>query len=71
MQTAQARLAQEVLAEIPDQFLSYMKKMKIAPGSWHSASNKPPVGHLPASAPSTAQATQMWGQTVPPMPLQA
>uniref|UniRef100_A0A915KDR1 Copine C-terminal domain-containing protein n=1 Tax=Romanomermis culicivorax TaxID=13658 RepID=A0A915KDR1_ROMCU len=31
-----ASLAKEVLAEIPEQFLSYMKKHKITPGSWPS-----------------------------------
>lgn len=31
-----ARLAKEVLAEIPTQFLSYMRKNNILPGSWSS-----------------------------------
>ena len=34
---SQAALAKEVLAEIPDQFLSYMKKHKLVPGSEPSA----------------------------------
>lgn len=37
--TIQARLAKEVLEEIPDQFLSYMKK--------HSIKPKPPLMRQP------------------------
>lgn len=39
---AQALLAQEVLAEIPGQFMSYMTKMKITPGSWIKQSSARP-----------------------------
>lgn len=37
---AQVKLAQEVLAEIPDQVTSYMKSRGIFPGKTHSASSK-------------------------------
>lgn len=38
-QSLQARLAKEVLAEIPDQFLSYMRKYNVKP--------KPPLQRQP------------------------
>lgn len=43
---AQVKLAQEVLAEIPDQLTSYMKSRGIFPGKIHSASSKSKIVNM-------------------------
>lgn len=40
MESTQARLAKEVLAEVPTQFLSYMKACKVTPGSWRTPGHR-------------------------------
>ena len=39
---ARLQLAKEVLAEIPDQFISYMKANKVVPKEGHHAASMPP-----------------------------
>lgn len=59
-QVAQARLAKEVLAEIPDQFVSYMKKNRITPGSWSRSSNPSPSRQPLTTMPNVSNSQQIW-----------
>lgn len=66
MAVSQARLAKEVLAEIPDQFLSYMRANSIKPGSWRRESSS---SHRTQLAPSVAPPFQqpMYSNATAPM----
>ena len=48
-QQARLRLAKEVLAEVPDQFLGYMKANKILPGNRNVANAMPDIEAVAAA----------------------
>ena len=70
MQISQARLAKEVLEEIPEQFLSYMKVNNITPGSWLSPEERQRRADLASAplAPSAAVGGFGYGTTQLPQP---
>lgn len=69
---SQARLAKEVLAEIPDQFLSYMKSRNIKPKPalqrQASFPTAPPPGAMAAGARTSVSSNASYGVGASAMP---